>query len=283
MPAGGAGAFLAISKDSNTAKVLGSSPEAPPQDPSSVVTLPNGQAPTALAYDWRYHVWLPVSPSWVSPDGSWYAYSDANARIHAVDISTHTDRLLSSSTAYVIINTANDGVYVASRDPKQLTVSGLSLINRNGMEHRFASDGLWVFVDAGAAWELANQDGSPAPQPTPGHGWDTAMGDVLRRMDLATGAVTTWLNHSVRLLTVDRAGRPIVVGAVGSSVLLVQSPGSALDVGFQTYVTNARSDTHGSWYVETMTIAVYLIDKNQSHAVARYGTGSIVRIAGDCG
>jgi hypothetical protein len=282
IPGGGAGAFLPIPNDTDTSKALQAPPEAPPQDPSSRVTLPNGQAPTALAYDWRYHVWLPVSPNWVSPDGSWYAYADANARIHAVDVGTHADRLLSSSTAHVIINTANDGVYVANRDPQNLNVSGLSLLSRTGSEHRFASDGTWAFADGAAAWELAHDAGSPAPQPTAGGSWDTATGNILRRMDLATGAVSTWLNGEMRLLTVDRAGHPIVVGGVNSPVLLVQSPGSAVNVGGQTYVVNARSDTHGTWYVETMTIAVYLIAKNQSHAVARYGFGSTVRIAGDC-
>jgi hypothetical protein len=248
------------------------------------VTLPNGQAPTALAYDWRYHVWLPVSPNWVSPDGSWYAYADANARIHAVDVNTHADRLVSSSTARVIVSTANDGVYVANRDPQQLTVSGLSLLSRNGSEHPLATDGTWVFADAGAAWGLAYDAGSPAPQPTPGGGWDTATGTVLRRMDLATGSVTPWLNSGTfRLLTVDRAGHPIVVGGIGSPVLMVQSPGNAVNMGGQTYVVNARSDAHGTWFVETMSIAVYLIEKNQSRAVARYGFGSSVHIAGDCG
>jgi hypothetical protein len=281
-PSGGTGAFLTIPRDPNTAKVLGTAPEPPPQDSTSRVTLPNGQAPTALAYDWPYRVWLPVSPNWVSPDGSWYTYVDTGARVHAVDVATRADRLLSSSTTRVIINTANDGVYVATRDPKQLTVSGLSLLSRDGTERQLAANGVWVFVDAGVAWEVANEAGGPAPQPTPGRGWDSVSGSILHRMDLSTGAVTTWFRSMFRLLTVDRSGHPIVVAGIDSPVLVIQSPGNAIDVGGQTYVINARSDAHGTWFVETMTIAVYLIDKNQSHAVARYGSFGSVRIAGDC-
>ncbi len=283
IPAGGAGAFLDIPVWTSDQDVLGRTPTSPPEDPESQVKLPNGDPPAALAYDWSLKRWLPVRPEWVSPDGSQYAYTDSQSRIHVVKVTSGADRVIASGANWAVINFSSEGIYAAIRDPqKQPSINGLSLIAvDSGKIRRIADSAPWELVDKGAAWAAVNPG---FPTQSAGGLPDKGYGNTLQRLDLQTGTVTTWYTASgpFLLLAVDPTGHPIMArDRAGSVIWKVTVPGAVETVG-SGFVAGALSDAHGTWFIESMTISVFLIDGNRTRAMARYGSGGIVRIAGAC-
>jgi hypothetical protein len=86
---------------------------------------PTRSLPAVLAsatYDESQHRWLPVSPQYVSPDGSSYAYAGPQGPshgVHVVDVASGQDRIVPSTTtipndqaSYLVVGYLKDGVYL---------------------------------------------------------------------------------------------------------------------------------------------------------------------------
>src|ERR1700687_3295997 len=89
-------------------------------DPASAVSLPPG-APTPqpmmgqqgyLSYDRAFSKWLPVPYSWVSPDGSRYAFSTSNS-VWVQNVADSAKVLLGEGQPWVIVAYLSEGVYAA--------------------------------------------------------------------------------------------------------------------------------------------------------------------------
>jgi len=219
-------------------------------------------------YDWRSRRWLPVSMAQVLPDGSAYAYEKEltdSFEIYVVQVATGAEKMvfrMPYDNAYQILAFEPEGIYVYPILHLSGLPSGLWLLDPSKSALKplpTSMDGTWQLVSGGAAW------GGPGGM----------AGDSLVRLDLATGALTTWFQHAVQgavfegygygvsVIGFDGSGRPLVevfppFDLLASpapnpkpEVWLVTSPGQAtrvlgLPVPQQGAATGV-SDSHGMW------------------------------------
>src|SRR5579872_2402629 len=245
---GNGGTIIPIPTSYNPAQHIG------PIDPASRVSLPDGTPRLGLAYDWTAGKWLPVPPAWVSPDGTKYAYVDTAARVHLVGVQDGSDRIVASGALWGIYGVRDDAIYAGRRDPTQLpSLRGLWRILPNGTTTQLATDQTWLVITGDAAWaaEFATPVASGVRQGVTPPAPENAFGDTLTRLDLQTGAQTTWFTSDrlVRVVGADPSGRPVLisVGSMPQQVIWsVRAPGDA--TSFNTgFVTAVMADKYGIW------------------------------------
>jgi hypothetical protein len=220
------------------------------------------------SYDWPFQRWLPVSMAQVLPDGSAYAYEKEltdSYEIHVVQVATGAETMvyrMPYDNAYQILAFQPDGVYLYPIVHRSGLPSGLWLLDpaKSALKPLPTSiDSTWQLVSGGAAW------GGPGGM----------AGDSLVRLDLITGALTTWFQHTVQgavfegygygvsVIGFDGSGRPLAevfppfdlqaspAPKPKPEVWLVSSPGQATRVlGLpvpQQGVATGVSDSHGMW------------------------------------
>jgi hypothetical protein len=195
-----------------------------------------------------------------------------------VSVADGVDRVIAGGSNWGLISFAGEGIYAGVRDPsKQPSLSGLSLIAPySGQARPITTSGTWTYVANGSAWSASGS----------GQATQEGIGNQLVSLDLKTGNIRAWYTRTditFRLLGLDEGGHPILAGASGSvPILRITAPGAADQIGQATYIADAISDSHGLWYVETMSIAIYLIEGSRIRAVVRYGEYGSVRLAGGC-
>ena len=224
-------------------------------DPNSSVTLPAG-APSplpqmgygspGLSYDHAYAKWLPVPLSWVSPDGSRYAYNSPNS-IYVQDVADSNNVELGSGRAWSIVAVQPEGVYASV-----VQTAGLWLLPYSGSARQIATTGYWQAAAAGAAYGTAT---SAVPQ---------GASNSIIKLDLATGAISDWFGRPGSQASVsgfDAKGDPIIqvsyttpqatewwlTTAPSEGVPLATSNGYYTQVAFQFQGTPV-GDSHGVWF-----------------------------------
>jgi hypothetical protein len=245
-----------------------------------------------VAFDRGYNKWLPVSWRLVSDDGSHYVYADysnpdpsssgAHSVIHIVSVGTGVDRVLTQKGQYIIMDYSANGVYltqwIGGHDgpgPQiqwKLNPSTGALTTLSGG----AKYGYWVA--GGAGWRT---DYNPA-DPTVHNG--PTGGNRVTRVDLATGAETTWLYQQgadwVQVMGFDLRGDPIVEVGVGSQVTIWLLSDSLhrtqITTGLATYGW-AVGDSNGIWLSEADGTFLY---RSTTGLQKMSSTGGL--IAGGC-
>jgi hypothetical protein len=216
----------------------------------------------SLSYDSAAGRWVPTPHRLVSPDGSAYVYAEPTeepagvgtpTRIHVVSVATGTDRVVYSggATDYPIEFGA-EGIYIVTARWEASSVGLRLLDQRTGFIRVLAIAGEWRVISAGAAWGIDADLGGIGNGP---HRVD--------RLDLTTGAVTTWYEvagdrwvspagldvHGALIIATSTSGTtdtPYVedfyrLPAMSQTVhLFTAGPDKALD-GFM-------ADSHGLWF-----------------------------------
>lgn len=280
--AGGRGAFLPIP----VAALTSVGPAAISDDPASDVSLPDGSKPTALAYSWSTHKWLPVRHEWVSPNGDRYVYLDSKQDLYVVATANGSARRLSAEPGMTLVGVDAGFAYLATRDANTPAgITGLTAVAlESGSSRTITSSGAWYVVGGGWAWATEGYGSLLAPLPI-----DTPPpGNVLKRLDLANGAVDTVLTRSdaaFRILGLDVNNRPLLEASQNSSgdrLWSVPQPGEVRQVGGGTMIMDAHADGNGVWFAEGMSSAVFLAPSGiGAQPRAPFG-GGLIRFAGDC-
>jgi hypothetical protein len=219
-------------------------------DPSSAVGLPSGASPApgggyggnflGIAYDRPFARWLPVPYTWVSPDGSRYAFA-AGDGIYWVDVATGTEYELGAGHYWTLVGVKNDGVYASIAGQ-----GGLWFLPYTRSPQQITTTGFWQAVSTTAAYGTAT---SAVPQ---------GVANTIIRLDLSSGTVSDWFTRqgaSSAVRGLDAAGNPIVdvqLYAGDSETWIAKGP--TADPIFGS-VENLRdqgtpiADTHGIWFV----------------------------------
>lgn len=229
-------------------------------------SAPSGKS---VFYDRGFSKWLPVSRTSVSPDGRRYAYTEGNAykntggKVHVVDVATGVDRVIySGDTVYSVVDFSTQGIYLTRAAAEGLP-HGLWLLDLAGSPARLINDTVAApAVGTGTAWGLEFDAADPSPAPG---GMEGPMNRIIR-IDLQSGAATTWFYRpgaNIYLVGVDAEGRPVVSadfapsptetnGRDTAELWLVRSPTSARRVFVGTGVPYpsrlAAIDSHGVWF-----------------------------------
>ncbi len=277
----GAGAFIDIPANPSDrgTRILQST-----SDPTSQVNLPNGEPRVALSYDWALERWLPVPSRWVAPDGTRYAYTDSQARVHLFGISSGSDTILATGANWGLYAFTAEGIYAGQRDPsKQPSLVGLWRISPSGGAPRQLTDqDTWPVVGTDAAWSVVQQ-GLP---PNGSSVRDDSVGSVLMRLDLQTGRTTTWYTSTTgrfRVATVDSVGRPVLWGVDAAVIWVVTAAGVAQTINVGGSIFDVMADPNGIWYTDPMVSSIYLISGNVAQRLGQYGYGGISpAFAGSC-
>jgi hypothetical protein len=201
-------------------------------------------------YDRAYSRWLPVERGAVSPGGSRYAYSESGW-MHIVDITSGQDRRFQASGAYVVIDYAVEGVYLARMSDG---LSGLWLMDPASGEVSKVAD-LRGFQVHGTEREFWVGSSNPAEL------------DRVDRLDLSDGYRETWLYRrgtSMSVLGLDAADHPIVRIVSGSSaeIELLLAPDKNLSLFVApAYMVNELgspvADSNGIWFGSSRGIYLF--------------------------
>lgn len=215
-----------------------------------------------VAFDRGYNKWLPVNWRLVSDDGSRYVYADypnpdptasnAHSVIHIVTVGTGADRVVTQTGQYIIMDYSGDAVYLTQwigghdgpgpqiewrLNPSTGVVTTLS----GGPKY-----GYWVA--GGAGWRTDYNTADPTVHNGP------TGGNRLTRVDLATGAETTWLYQQgadwVQVMGFDLKGHPIVVVGMGNQITIWLLSDSVHRTQITTGPANygwAMGDSNGIW------------------------------------
>jgi hypothetical protein len=277
------------------------------QFPQATLTMTTTPAfsPTQLwgngapAYDQAMEAWLPVPPAYVSPDGTRYAYADADwsagipttTRVHVVDVRTGHDRVALDKGAYDVVAFTANGVFLVHHLPQTDASDGLWQLNPDtGALQKLTTAGTeWYTIGTDAAWsgELVPGDRTPGK----------IQADRLIRLDLRTGVVAPWFyrpNQQITVLGLDSQGRPLVeLGSETKTELwLATSPdaatliasgggwGSADDASLSWPVV---ADSHGVWSRSSKGISLYRPGAGRVELVYRGQPGAAgMVISGGC-
>jgi hypothetical protein len=254
-------------------------------DPKSAVTLPSpspGSTPapspvpgygqgyyTGLSYDHAYSRWLPVQSSWVSPDGSRYAYLSADS-IYVVNVASGTQIELGQGHSWTIVGVGAQGVYASYSNQ-----GGLWFLPFTGAAQQITTSGYWQAVSTDAAY------GTPTSAVPQG-----AVNNIVR-VDLKTGAMSDWFTHENTQSSVaglDGKGHPIIyvnyfIG--GNEIWIAAGPKDASPIA-GAYNSNGNysgfspngtpiADSHGIWIPGNYTVP----NSNQGgNGIALYVPGS---------
>lgn len=194
------------------------------RDPESLAGRLSAHVPS---YDRAFSRWVPVEYQDVSPDGASYILHNETSLpkpndFYLVDVKTGTRKFALSGdgpsqapASWTIIRYAKEGVYLWSTGIA--TVPGLWLLDPTSGSVRLVDGShYWRAVAGGAAWALD----PPFGQPTNTY--------RIYRLDLTSGAVTTWYEGStpVRLVSPTPDGDVLVSYGDNSSerLALLSSP-----------------------------------------------------------
>ena len=251
-------------------------------------------------YTRRYGRWLPTSVAAVSPDSSHYAYWEftsgpqgqiAASKIHWVNVTSGSDRVVSSEGIYVVLDYGPDGVYLAATGPTGEAQSGLWLLDPSSGSLRAVapSNQMFYLVGANSAWTGDVAPGDQAP------GGMRPMDRVIG-LDLKSRVSTVWLRRpgmQVDAIGFDGQGhlfvsaRRTLDGATSTSeeLWLVTQPGVARQiysgpgsdspdfVGFSTPL----ADSYGVWFGSKKGVYLYTPDGTLKKVSSAVG-----EVAGRC-
>ena len=207
-------------------------------------------------YDHASNTWLPAPDAYLSPDHKQYAYEVPGisaSQIHVVDIASGADRVAySGALTFTVTAFEADGVYLRQAvNAKQgayqklfrLDPAGGSPKLVRGSDHHMYPTG-WTVVGGSAAWGLDYRvKGSSYTY-------------LVDRLDLATGAVTTWFtsapDHQFAPMGTDIKNRLYItdglevwrVGQPGQVEYLLRPPKTE---GSYTFGGEMLADKHGVW------------------------------------
>lgn len=215
------------------------------------------------SYDVRAGRWLPVRQSAISPDGRTWAYGTGvigtslgrSGTLHVVDVVTGKDtQLWAGSGGAEVVGFVGARIYFQETAP----APGIWFVDqgRPGSAHRIG--------------DLPSEWSSPVTVLGPAGAFEVAFGSAgesVEGMDLATGAVSTWLDplpgSYVWILGLDSQGRPLVEvqGVQSVQVLLLEGANKAVrisDGSNTTFVPSAAvGDSHGIWFGDGGSIWLY--------------------------
>ena len=223
-----------------------------------------------LTYDRRYAKWLPVPPSWVSPDEGRYAYgtlygmnnmNPTTISLHVVDVATGSVKSVAPGD-WLVVAFDVKGVYVMHQSLTQ-AASGLSVIDPDtGSIRQITTAGFWTRVIGDAAWGTLGFVPGAQAQP---------QLEQLMKLDLSTGHMLAgtantsvngaWfvrLGTTINALGGDTRG-DVIVMATSDTVLefwlVSANTGSATEIysgssqGADSLISlNAYGDSHGVWF-----------------------------------
>jgi hypothetical protein len=176
------------------------------------------------SYNWAASRWLPVLRAWASPDGARYAWPEyrvgpgpVTGIIHVVDVASGADRTVGLPASATPIDFASEGVYTVHVIPNSDGASaGLTLVDPAGSFRQIVPDGLWQHIGGGFAFG-ADVDKSSQALPV-----GTRPANRVRRLDLATGAATTYDSEP---------GREVqILGVQGADPVLAITDGASYTV-----------------------------------------------------
>jgi hypothetical protein len=189
----------------------------------------------------------------LAPDGTHYAYDDQDS-IHDVDLASGADRVLLSNAPGVVVQYAQDGIYI-SKYGAYAGHLGLWRLNPQtaALVQILPKSVAFDSLGSGAAWYIEPRSEGPVPT-------------TLTRIDLGTGARQVWssqTNTFVVHLGTDPAGQPLVGShelrsGADQKVSVMISPGQGTVIHSGPLETSpwiiAVTDTHGVWF-RSMTLA----------------------------
>ena len=228
-------------------------------DPAGHIT--STAAGASPSYDAVRHRWLPVGAAQSSPDGGSFAYSVlGEKKVHVVSLATGADRSypvdLSAPGSLGIVVETFDGAHalLAAGYAEGRPATGLWRLDiSSGAVSRVATQSNLAGVSGGAAWVeyLDPHDPSP-PQSSAGY----PLFDSLVRIDIATGARTTWTYRPGKSLMVS------ALGANGDVALSVYDPTdpSALEIRYLSGPTQGGEDNGVLVYSGGLFFGRLLID-----------------------
>ena len=234
-------------------------------DPRSAVTAPSpspGPSPTppqygygyqgwwGSTYDRAYARWLPVPYTWVTPDGTRYAFPGSDG-IYIQNVTNGTQIELGEGKSWQILDLEANGVYAVTGP-----TGGLWLLSFSGAVTQITSSGYWQAVHGAYAYGTAT---SSVPQ---------GAGNTILRLDLKTGSTVDYFSYPSVQTSVagfDSGGRPImyVQGQNTFLIYLGVQPGSSFVIA-NLLGTNfwpngpPVADSHGLWLASGNGIALYV-------------------------
>ena len=236
-------------------------------DPRSAVTAPSpspGPTPAppqygygyqgwwGTTYDRAYSKWLPVPYTWVTPDGTRYAYPGQPDGIYVQNITNGTQLELGEGKFWQILDVEANGVYAVTGQ-----TGGLWLLTFAGAVTQVTSNGFWQAVRGGYAYGTAT---SSVPQ---------GVGNTILRLNLSTGASVDYFSYPSVQSSVagfDYAGKPVIY-VQGQNLFLVYlgstQPGQSMVIanlfGSNFWPNGAPvGDSHGLWLASGNGIALYV-------------------------
>ena len=269
------------------------------------LTLPDQtvvEDPTAPAgsvfYDRAFAKWLPVPRTSVSPDGRRYAYGEGSVyqgtggKLHLVDVETGVDRVIySGDFVYRVVDYAAEGIYLTAAPPEGYS-RGLWLQDPAGGAARLISSAVVApAVGGGAGWGLEFNKADPNPGPG---GLEGPMNQIVR-IDLSSGAATSWFYRpgtTLYFLGFDRAGNPFVSATNEQGAWEVWQVASRhtaakayAGTGPQVPTLLAAVDSHGVWfdspYASGSSSVVWLYRGGSMQVAAAVNVGNLF-VAGGC-
>src|SRR6266704_3076258 len=203
-------------------------------------------------YDRAYSKWLPVPYTWVTPDGTRYAYPGQPDGIYVQNITNGTQLELGEGKFWQILDVEANGVYAVTGQ-----TGGLWLLTFAGAVTQVASNGFWQAVRGGYAYGTAT---SSVPQ---------GVGNTILRLNLSTGTSVDYFNYPSVQSSVagfDYAGKPVIY-VQGQNLFLVYlgstQPGQSMVIanlfGSNFWPNGAPvGDSHGLWLASGNGIALYV-------------------------
>lgn len=262
-----------------------------PNGSSGFLDLRTGQfisdpaAPDSASYSWAAHKWLPVRLEQVAPDGLHYAYVEQvslkEGRVHVVDVTAGSDRVLLSGATWGVRAFGADGVYVDKEAYASSGNWGLWRVDPGtGATTQLLPESVANFsFGSGAAWTYDSLD-----NPT-----------VVYRIDLTTGSRVEWFRKATRWTfyagASDPTGEPLMMWQQDSSAA---SPAAELwsmsgpSKGTQLYSGSfwtlpfppAVTDAHGLWFSAAGSKgALWLLSSDDTLVKV---SSSAIRVAGAC-
>ncbi|HKV86896.1 MAG TPA: hypothetical protein VJT78_02750 [Candidatus Dormibacteraeota bacterium] len=233
----------------------------------------------ALYFDEAYARWLPVARNAVSPDGSHYAYTSlaGSTILHVVDVKTGVDQPRSVAPAglrFAVIDYASDGIYI--RDSGSIGADFVDPV-KDEMHHADDPGDYEASAGNGLIWE-GGSDAVGNGDPNPILAISTSELDKVNPTD---GSRVVWFKRpgsSVRFLTQDPQGRPIVVlstaGIDTEEFLYLPSAGVSREIlrvgNGAPAISDPIADRHGVWFGAHDGIYLYT-EKDGLRQVSRQG------------
>jgi hypothetical protein len=174
-------------------------------------------------FDLAQRRWLPAASSQTTPDGAFYAYAtigpstDVPATIHLVDVGRGVEKLFEFPVPSIgapadieVADIDSAGVYLVEGQFEQYPAGVWMLDPASGASRPLAQVTGVMAVRKGYAWVGRDDPRDPTPPSVPA---SVRLYDSIARVDLATGAETTWFYRpgaAVTLQGFDAQGAPVV-------------------------------------------------------------------------